>query len=398
MLEILLAFIPLCSLLTQAAPLHGRSTPNPVVKTATLYGPISETEPVYLDRDSCGSTKWGDRVLFVCRDTEVYKDLANRSEGVTAFFSSSASYIDINSDGSLSFVPFTPEPGTPDSESHFNYSLPAYGANNNKAFYPTQPDECDAETGSCDNNSTRWVIWPDSPPLVSSEGADGTIKAYSWIKKAYITDSLGVIIENPAISLYRLDYSPSIQGTGDVLPAVTLVNEEFFHENQWTYGDFGNIVIDDTAYLFAATGNGTTSLAKVPIGSEEDVSAYQYFVSGAWTSTMPSINDPNAIIIATSGGQGTFYFSQPWNSYVWIGQAVNDGSLTFQITTAPAIEGPWTVPKTFFSVASSPGLVYSVQAHPAFLSDPSINSVWVSYTVAINNYGYDTILYKFDWE
>lgn len=38
-------------------------------------------------------------------------------------------------------------------------------------------------------------------------------------------------------------------------------------------------------------------------------------------------------------------------------------NLTVQITMAPAITGPWTTPKTFFSVAHQPGATHSVQAH-----------------------------------
>lgn len=386
----------LLALGSAASPLTSRAV-NPVLKASNLYGPITQTTPNYLDRDSCGSTQWGNRALFVCRDTEIYKNLANRSEGVTAFYSSSASWINKNADGSLPFVAFTPEPGTPASESNFTYRLPAYGANpDNLAFYPTQPDECDAQTGSCDNNGTRWVIWPDSAPLVTTSISSSTTTAYTWVKKAYITDSLGVVIPYPATSLYKL--TGPTNGTSDTLPTVSLVEETFWPQNTFPYGDFGNIIIDGTAYLFGALNNGSTSLAKVPVSGIEDSTLYQYYVNGAWTTTMPDINTPGAIFQATPGGQGTFYYSEPWNSYVWIGQNVNDPTLTLQITTAPSITGPWTTPTNFFSQANSPGVVYSVQAHPAFLASPTTNSAWVSYTIAISDYGYDTILYRFDWQ
>ena len=398
----LLSLLPLLGLAT-ASPL--RRDLNPTVKTATLYGPIAEFEPQYLDRDSCGTSAalFGDRVLFVCRDTEIYIDRQNTSEGVGAFYSSSASWINKNPDGSLPFVPFNSsdygyQPG-------YDHLLPAYGLNNNKSFYPLQPDE-NPDTEGVDQsanggNGTRWVIWPDTPPLVTKI-ENGCYTAYTWIKQAKITLQLGVAILYPATSLYKVEYSPDKEGTGDTLPSVSIVDEQFFKQGEWNYGTYGSVAKDGWSYLYGQPLNSVNvSLAKVQSGSEEDLSQYQYYVGGEWTSTMPGINDTASWLPCTAGSQGTFYYSEPWQSYVWIGQASGLAAGIFQlwITTAPAPEGPWTTPKQFYENDDNQrGFRYTVQAHPAFLTSPQENAVWVSYTEAINGYGYDTVLYKFDWE
>jgi hypothetical protein len=107
----------------------------------------------------------------------------------------------------------------------------------------------------------------------------------------------------------------------NALPTVTLVNENFWLYGSVPYGVYGSVVKDGIAYLFGQPSNGHTALAKVPTGSIEDQSQYQFWVNGAWTSRMPGINDANINIPNVSaGGQGTYYFSTYWNKWVWIGQ------------------------------------------------------------------------------
>jgi hypothetical protein len=141
-------------------------------------------------------------------------------------------------------------------------------------------------------------------------------------------------------------------------------------------------VKDGVAYLYGFA-NGTISLAKVAATSVENKAAYQYYVNGAWTSTPPTIgasgiNIPNC----SAGGQGTYYWSKPWNSYVWIGGGQYPGSYLY-ITTAPAPEGPWIKPFIFWTAPNGNYNVgsYSIQANPALTErTPDANEVYVSYT------------------
>lgn len=67
--------------------------------------------------------------------------------------------------------------------------------------------------------------------------------------------------------------------------------------------------------------------------------------STAWTSTKP-LNTVSGLGItnAFAGGQGTYYWSDHWSSYVWVG---GDGypNANFYVATAPDPTGPWTAPK-----------------------------------------------------
>jgi hypothetical protein len=127
------------------------------------------------------------------------------------------------------------------------------------------------------------------------------------------------------------------------------------------------------------------------------VTTYQDMVNGSWTTTRPSINDTAADLKATAGGQGTFYFSQPMDSYVWIGQG--EGGPDLYVTTAPIPWGPWTDAEQVFTFpngnAADGICAHSMQAHPEF-SDIAANQIYVSYTKA-NTGGYETPLYLIQW-
>ncbi|EIW80655.1 hypothetical protein CONPUDRAFT_16453, partial [Coniophora puteana RWD-64-598 SS2] len=301
-----------------------------------------------LNRDSCGSALIGGRVLWTCRDTQTVD-----SSGVNALpiISTTASWTDLNAQGQPSLSGNT-------------YSM--YGSNNlQSTFYPLQADECNGNTaGSCSDN-TRYAIWPDSSPLVTDTAADGTVTAYTWIRNDHIKADLSDLTPDCVSSLYKVVYSTS--AGHDALPTVTLVNENFWTASeQLPYGAYGGFVADGTAYLYGKGSSGTVGLAKVPVGSIENKSAYQFYVNGGWTSMAPSlgasgVNIPNV----SAGGQGTYYYSPPWNSYVWIGQPGLSVSADFFITTSPNPEGPWTQPTKFYSGANGNATLgaYTLQAH-----------------------------------
>jgi hypothetical protein len=196
-------------------------------------------------------------------------------------------------------------------------------------------------------------LGPDCPPIVTNtDPATGEITAYSWIRRSHITNTLGVVVENPSVALYKITYHPT-QHTGDILPSATLVNKTFWPENAIPYGVYGTILSRDkrTLYLYGQTGGGMhvrTSLARVSIESLEDVSQYEYWVGNQWIRDRPAINqDGTWLIDCNIGGQGTYYFSEVWGCYVWIGGGPFPGP-SFHITTALNPEGPWLQPWKFF--------------------------------------------------
>ena len=334
---------------TLAAPraspveLAKRAAVSPQVASAQLLANV--TDPA-ITRDSCGSCKIGDRALWTCRDTETW----NGTEGVLPLITNTASWTDFNSDGTPAII--TNGPVGADSTGS-NPILLMYGGDPTTlpAFFPVLSDEC-PESGSC-TDGTRWAIWPNSPPMVISDetGSGGTATAYTWIPKAHL-NFLTALIQEPARTLYKLTYTPT--SDNDTLPSVSVVNENFWTQGQIGYGDYGNVVMNGTAYLYGQTDAGKgTALAKVPVGSVEDTTQYQYYVNGAWTSTMPGINDTSAIIAnAGAGGQGTFYYSGYFDSYIWIGQQADSNVADFYITSAPDPEGPWIEPYQFYAGAN----------------------------------------------
>ncbi|TRX90441.1 hypothetical protein FHL15_008610 [Xylaria flabelliformis] len=339
---------------------------TPTVKSATVIGNVADPA---INRDSCGSTRIGNRAFWTCRDSQPYN---SAGVPVLPIWSSSASWSNFNADG------------TP--------ALQQYGGGGSRnPYFPYQSDECNSNSaGSC-SDGTRYALWPDSPPLVTST-VNNVVTAYTWIRKQHIKSESSYVLTlkyfstndpNPAVSLYKLTYN---LGTSDqnALPTVTLVNENFWVYGSIPYGNYGNVIKDGIAYLFGQPSNGVLSLAKVPVGSIENVGAYQYWVNGAWTSTRPRIGDANIQISnGSAGGQGTYYFSTYWNKWVWIGQASISVSADFFITTADSITGPWATPVKFYSGQSGSYFLgaYSLQAHPGLgKSGTSTNDIYISYT------------------
>lgn len=376
------------TLLVDASPLgpSKRATPSPQFSDVQLLGDIVDRN---LQRDSCGSVRWGDRAFWTCRDTEI---LINQSipllvynNTFAGFLSSSASYTGFKADGTPDVIAVT------DDQYGYDHELVMYGNNNGKSFFPLAADECAGnEAGSCDDG-TRFALWPSTPPSVTSTGSDGSIVAYTFLRVEHITSTLGVVNPDPPTSLYRMNWSPSVQGNGDTLPAVTLVDEEFWDLNHFAYGDYGTVMNNGYLYLYAETSTYKVALAKVPVGSVEDITAYQYYVDGNWVDTQPAnVNDTSAYLEHPgAGGQGTYYYSQYHQCFVWLGQAAGSVQPDLYVSTAPAPEGPWIEPYIIHTFPNGNYTLgaYSFQAHPALLDDTSTNQMYITYNknIALGN-------------
>ncbi|ORX36742.1 hypothetical protein BD324DRAFT_627008 [Kockovaella imperatae] len=382
MLSLLSLFTLLVS--TEAAAVR-RANTNPTVKSSKLVAVASDP---HLTRDSGGSVKWGSRTLWTYRDTQYL----NSDYQPVNFFSSSASYGAINSDGS---VPFSPVP----SDQPDGYKYPAEydltGDNKNTSFYTILPNECseDGNQGGNCYNGSRYAIWEDYPPLVTEQS--GTITGYTWVKRSLI-EFLTNQIPNPSATLYK------VTGTDDqqALPTVSVIDEEFWQVDQFAYGHYGNLVVDNVAYLYATNENRDIALAKVPIADIEEKSAYQFYVGGEWTTDQPSVDDTSAYIDIAGGGQGTFYYSEPWDQYVWLGQPGGCACPEFIVSVSSSPEGPWTSPSHVIDVppGNYTGIgAYTMQAHPEFTPGPAQNAIYVTYTQQYNNTPYETPMYLIEW-
>ncbi|KAF2863805.1 hypothetical protein K470DRAFT_82776 [Piedraia hortae CBS 480.64] len=295
------------------------------------------------DRDSCMSAFVLGRQLWTCRD----------SLGKYTFLSSSSSWADFNSDGSPIIQ---------------NFAWNLYGNQSTTDAYFTPPDGYGGTRAGERQDFTRYAFWPSSRPLVVSDG--GAVKMYTWIAKTHVTLLLYNLQLNPGGALYRADYAP--QGDDyETLPEVSIVDQDFWAEEAILYGEYGHIVVNDTAYLYGRlNGTAGTALAKVPVSQIEDRSAYRYYYAEGWSDTPPSIFDLDgaaAIPHAGTGGQGTFFWSDHFQAYTWIGGNVYaSGDPGFYISTAPAPEGPWTEPSQFYQGEKGTARwgAYTMQAHP----------------------------------
>ncbi|KAH9838923.1 hypothetical protein Tdes44962_MAKER01774 [Teratosphaeria destructans] len=261
-----------------------------------------------------------------------------------------------------------------------------YGITNlSQSYFEVPSSMCGGASsvaGSC-GNSTRYAIWPDSRSMPVSTGENGSVALYTWIPNAHITDDFVQLNENPSASLYRADYSDSLE-ENDVPPA-QLLDDSFWSAGSIRYGEYGFVITNGTAYLYGIlTGTSGVALAKVSTDSIEDKSAYSYYTNSSWSSTAPSINDSRAAITnAGTGGQGTYYWSAYFDSFVWIGAPYIGDNAIFQIATAPAPEGPWTELTTFYTGEQGSASLgaYSQQAHPGMSKDfGSSNEIYLTYT------------------
>ncbi|KAK6076206.1 hypothetical protein SCUP234_07374 [Seiridium cupressi] len=326
-----------------------------------------------LNRDSGSSARFADRIFWTYRDTQ----LCNPDGSVRMFpiISSTASWSDYNQKGSPELGPTRDKP----LESNI---LRQYGKNpENHAFYYLTSNFGEEPAGNL-GNGTRIALWPDSAPLVTQEPREGEITAYTWIKHWHIGQDLSKKIECPATVLYRVDYHPDQDSTlRHSLPKVSVVNSQFWDPGEIGFGVAGSVVRDGMAYLYGFE-NQETYLARCSSNKIEDKVAYEYWVEGQWSDRMPKIGQSGAgIRNACAGGQGTYYYNENWQCYVWIGGSQYPGAECY-ITTAPGPMGPWLQPIKFYTgpSGSHPLGSYSVQAHPALATNPHKNEMYLTYT------------------
>ncbi|KAL8354839.1 hypothetical protein RB601_000553 [Gaeumannomyces tritici] len=350
----------------------------PKAKTVIDLGVATDT---FLNRDSCGSVRMGGRTLWTCRDTQF-----NRPNGLPELriISSTASWSD---DGDL--VDGAADPGScaellasgdvagaAEIRNKLLLSsgrLRMYGKQSGSAFFPLLDGQCSSnQAGLCPDGS-RYTIWPDSPPMAVGSAA------YTWIRKFRVNGALQPFVVDPGTALYKVEHKEDGGADAEALPSASVVKGDFWADHEISYGAYGNVVHGGYAYLFAqlspSGGAGAVALARVKAddgpAAVEDRSRYEYFVAGSWTGNMPRQADAALVAVpnASAGGQGTYYYSEAWGRFVWIGQAGLRVTAEFFVTTSPAPEGPWEQPVPFYTGAGGNYSLsaYSLQAHPALV-------------------------------
>lgn len=356
-----------------------------VLDTPQVLGLVADP---HINRDSCGSARFGSRELWACRDSQPYD-----AEGHPSFplYQSSASWTDFDLDGKPKIQAINGS----------QTGLLCYGNNYEEPFYPVPEDECHENSiGACPDQKSRSAIWPDSPPLVTSADlATGVIQAYTWITQSAIDFHQRALAVDPPTTLYSVYYDPAESGTAAGLPNVTIVQESFWTSDQLPYGSYGGVVADGIAYLYGQNNARSVGLARVPADQVTNKTAYEFYVNGDWTSAAPGVNDTGVNILNVSaGGQGTYYYSSIWKRFVWIGQACDDIGANFYITTSGSPQGPWAKPSQFYTGSSDDSSIsYTLQAHPGLLRSLDENAIYLTWTTA-NSTGYYTPLVYVQWQ
>ncbi|KAF7317433.1 hypothetical protein HMN09_00480000 [Mycena chlorophos] len=358
------------------SPGPARRAVNPVVKATTSYGNLNNGN---LNRDSCTSTGWsGGNVLWTCRDTQLLTN-GVPGEGVVA------------NTASWSVIPSATQPGT------LTLTSPeAYGP----LFYPLESDEC--PTGGLCSDGTRWVGWPNTGPAVVFN-YNGGVSAYAFMQRQHLSGL--TVINTPSTTIYHVSQQ-SVDTS--VLPSVSIDVSQFWSSSQIGYGSAHTVVQGNYAYLYGPTPNNQLAIARSTLteflGALDNKSTYEYYVNGEWTSTAPTTSTANIGLENTSWGgsiQGTIYYSNKWESFVYIG-GDDYPDANFYISTAPAAEGPWTAGVKFYTGAQGSGSLpaYSCVAHPA-LTDGTGDYIFISWTTTTGSGDatlYEQPLVRVDWE
>ena len=373
--------LALQALATVAVPSPAHVVKRDVVRPEVLKAELiaNVTDP-NVSRDSCVSTKIKTRTLWTCRDTTLYDAKADAPK--LPIVVNTAAWTDFNKDGTPKIITDGP---VGSSSNGSNPILQMYGKPDVPSkipFYPlTQPDACTITAGGKCEDGSRTVVWQDSAPMVQSSNSKGKTTAFTWIANWHL-DKLVSRVKQPSYSLYKMTYD-NTNPDKEALPVNKLVDPEFWEPGSIGYGAYGRVVHKGVAYLYGQGLYRNTALAKVPLASLEDKSKYQYYVNGAWTKTKPSISDTSAWIPnAGASKQGRFYYSEAFDSFMWIGQRNMSFEADFYLTTAPAPEGPWIKPYLIYSGLKGDGPfgAYSLQAHPALLKNGKERGIYLTWT------------------
>lgn len=329
----------------------------PTVKSVYEFGNVADPA---LNRDSCGSVRVDDRILWTCRDTQGFGGDGKPSLPI---WSSSASWSNFNG------------LALPDTR--------MYSTSNRNLYFAQLSSECPSNTAGGCSDGTRYAIWPDQPPVITSKNGN-LWTGYTWIARQHIRNDFSSVVKDPKVSLYKFVFDVKSQDRNAV-PRMTIAKEAIFPQGSFPFGSHGSAVKDGLVFLWGKASNGRIAMARVPTGSVEDASRYEYYVDGRWTSQRPGIDNKGVEVANSSaGGQGTYFYSPFWKKWVWIGQGFFSVAADFYITTADIPEGPWDTPQNFYKGknGNQPLSAYTLQAHPGMdlAGYHNRNDIFISYT------------------
>jgi hypothetical protein len=102
-------------------------------------------------------------------------------------------------------------------------------------FYPFGPDECPSNYGAC-TDGTRWVGWPDAPPLVTF-AYGGAVSAWAFVTHQHLQG-----LTTLGAASYNLYQVTTQVGSDGAIPVASLNTESFWSTTQIAYGEATGVV------------------------------------------------------------------------------------------------------------------------------------------------------------
>jgi len=224
----------------------------------------------------------------------------------------------------------------------------------------------------------RVVLWPKSGVVEVSPG-----QGILYVPKGYWGKTITGSEPNQGVVVCKV-----VIGS-DGYPEVTRLGDEplFPLNTAPQYGGVAAVKDDKYIYLYSsdriATYSAVTFVARVPIGSSTEKSAFQYFWASnkSWESVFPAPTDTKEAIISTTFGlDGNVYYSGYLKKWVLIYQHDADDKVYMRTAFAP--EGPWENDTMVYSPPepTNPTVKYIYGTTGTDLYDPSGKTSSICFT------------------
>jgi hypothetical protein len=148
-------------------------------------------------------------------------------------------------------------------------------------------------------------------------------------------------------------------------PAVSSVEGSdrtiFFRPGTTGFGSAAALVVDDSAYLYGGCTYQGCELARVPLASIADRSAWRYYASGKWV-TEPA--RASRVGLEPGAAGQTVYYSAGLRAYVNVFMPYGSDDVRFQVGGSPF--GPWSKSVKLMTTPAGSSANYALFGHPEF--------------------------------
>ncbi|KAI9718823.1 MAG: hypothetical protein M1828_006585 [Chrysothrix sp. TS-e1954] len=152
-------------------------------------------------------------------------------------------------------------------------------------------------------------------------------------------------------------------------------------EPNWS--DHGIVTHGGYVYIFGGgpVHNSVVYLMRVKLGQQATLSAYEYWHGSAFTTTkLINPKQSAAIFGAQPQNQGTIFFSEYYNQFMWV--TVDQYASSIIASLAPHPQGPWSAFETVYNRPSTQNIIYAPSVRTQYST--AANKLVIHYTEAGN--------------